>query len=97
MKTNSEEISDKQRMKEAIRLRIMETPLEHMLVDPIISESDLLMGKQVLDKIRTGEPQFVVGLVYNSTIDKVEKTCDLSVKETMDTNKWTILSTATGK
>uniref|UniRef100_A0A915I2F4 Uncharacterized protein n=1 Tax=Romanomermis culicivorax TaxID=13658 RepID=A0A915I2F4_ROMCU len=69
--TNSEEISDKQRTREAIRLWLFETPVECMLVNPIISESDLLMGKQVLDRIRTGEPQFVVGLLYNSTIDNV--------------------------
>uniref|UniRef100_A0A915IYY3 Uncharacterized protein n=1 Tax=Romanomermis culicivorax TaxID=13658 RepID=A0A915IYY3_ROMCU len=58
-----EEISDEQKTKEAVRLWIFNTPVELMLVERTMSESDLLMGKQLLDRIRTGELQFVVGLI----------------------------------
>uniref|UniRef100_A0A915HGN8 Uncharacterized protein n=1 Tax=Romanomermis culicivorax TaxID=13658 RepID=A0A915HGN8_ROMCU len=41
-----------------------------MLAEPMLSESDLQIGKQSLVRVGIGEPQYVLGLIYNSTIEK---------------------------
>uniref|UniRef100_A0A915JFE5 Uncharacterized protein n=1 Tax=Romanomermis culicivorax TaxID=13658 RepID=A0A915JFE5_ROMCU len=66
----TEETSDEQRTKEAIGLWVVSEPLELMLLEPKMSESDIQIGKQLLDQVRVGEPEFEVGLVYNATVEK---------------------------
>uniref|UniRef100_A0A915KSX3 Uncharacterized protein n=1 Tax=Romanomermis culicivorax TaxID=13658 RepID=A0A915KSX3_ROMCU len=68
-KNAAEEASNDQRSKEAIRLWLISDHLKLMLVEPTILESELQIGKQLLDQVRIGEPEFDVALVYNFTVD----------------------------
>uniref|UniRef100_A0A915IVG4 Uncharacterized protein n=1 Tax=Romanomermis culicivorax TaxID=13658 RepID=A0A915IVG4_ROMCU len=64
-----EETSNEEKSKEAIRLWIIQDFLKILLVEPELSESEARTGKQLLDQVRTGEPEFNVGLLYNITAD----------------------------
>uniref|UniRef100_A0A915L9X5 Uncharacterized protein n=1 Tax=Romanomermis culicivorax TaxID=13658 RepID=A0A915L9X5_ROMCU len=62
--------TDGEKTKEAIRLWLFYGPMQSMLTEPMLSETELKNGKQLMDRVRITKPEFVTGLIYNSTVSK---------------------------
>uniref|UniRef100_A0A915HYW9 Uncharacterized protein n=1 Tax=Romanomermis culicivorax TaxID=13658 RepID=A0A915HYW9_ROMCU len=92
------ETTDGEKTKEAIRLWIFHKPMQLMLSEPRISESDLQNGKQLMDRVRICEPVFETGLIYNSTIGKTVKMMDkFRSEQLIDDNVYTVMRDTLGE